>query len=93
MNAKLIIVDEIIPSQATADNCLKYSVATIQDLRALKKLNPNSVVRQADITQYKTVMLQLGFCRKQPYKSLRHICLQQKQHSDICKHLYILEPL
>ena len=52
MNVKLTIVAEIIPSQATADNCLKYSVATIQDLRALKKLNPNSVVRQADITPH-----------------------------------------
>jgi len=52
MNTKLTIVAEIIPSQSKADNCLKYSVATIQDLRALKKLNPNSVVRQADITPH-----------------------------------------
>ena len=49
MNTKLTIVAEIIPSQSKAHNCLKYSVATIQDLKALKKRNPNSVVRQADI--------------------------------------------
>ena len=49
MNANISIVVEVIPSNTTPDNCINYSVATIQDLRALKKLNPNPSVKHADI--------------------------------------------
>ena len=52
MNANISIVAEVIPSNTAPDNCIKYSVATIQDLRALKKLNSNSSVKHADITPH-----------------------------------------
>jgi len=47
MNENIKIVAKVIPC---TDGSLTYSIATIQDLRELKKSNPNSVIKQADIT-------------------------------------------
>ena len=52
MNASISTVAEVTPSNITPDNCVKYSVATNQDLRALKKLKSNSSVKHADITPH-----------------------------------------
>ena len=53
MNANISIVTEVIPPASnTTPDCIKYSTATIQDLRALKRLNPNSSVKYADITPH-----------------------------------------
>ena len=49
MNENIKIVAEVIPC---TDGSLKYSLATVQDLRDLKKTNPNSIIRQADITPH-----------------------------------------
>ena len=49
MNENIKIVAEVIPC---TDGNLKYSMATVQDLRDLKKTNPNSIIRQADVTPH-----------------------------------------
>ena len=49
MKANTNIVSQI-PFNTKPDNYIKYSVATIPDVRALKKNNSHSFVNQADIT-------------------------------------------
>ena len=66
MNERIQIVAEIIPNTKAdgSNGFAKYLIATVQDLKALKKLHPNSTVRQADITG-KTVMQLLEYCQTQ----------------------------
>ena len=56
MNERIQIVAEAIPNTKAdgSDGFAKYLIATVQDLKALKKLHryPNSTVRQADITAH-----------------------------------------
>ena len=49
MNENIKVVAEVISG---ADGSLTYSLATIQDLRELKKKIPNLVIKQADITPH-----------------------------------------
>ena len=50
MNENVKIVAEILPE--TSDGIKKYSIATIQDLKAMKLKHPGSKVRHADITSH-----------------------------------------
>ena len=50
MNQKIKIVAEVLPQ--SAENIQKYSLATIQDLKALKAKNPSCKIRHADITPH-----------------------------------------
>ena len=50
MNENIKIVAEVLPK--SADGIKRYSIATIQDLKALKAKQPNIKVRHADITSH-----------------------------------------
>ena len=50
MNQKIKIVAEVLPQ--SAENIQKYSLATIQDLKALKAKSPSCKIRHADITPH-----------------------------------------
>ena len=50
LNQKIKIVAEVLPQ--SAENIQKYSLATIQDLKALKAKSPSCKIRHADITPH-----------------------------------------
>ena len=50
MNQNIKIVAEVLPH--SVENIQKYSLATVQDLKALKAKNPSCKIRHADITPH-----------------------------------------
>ena len=52
MNEKITIVCGVLPSTSGVSGIQCYQIATINDLRTLKRRNPNSIVKHSDINRY-----------------------------------------